>query len=263
MTRLRQVMAGGALTLGGWCSIPSAFSAELMGRCGFDWLCLDMQHGLIGLDCLPSMLQAVEATATPTFVRVAWNSPDYLMKALDAGAHGVIVPMIDTADDARRAVDAVRYPPLGQRSWGPLRARFGLAEYSPQAANADVVLAVMIETPSAMSAMDDILAVDGVDAAFVGPADLALSHGFTPSLRPQPGSEHERLIEQVGEACIRHGVAGGTLVAAPQDAARWAAAGFGLISIAGDATLLQAAADCVRIARRDADARKDTSSYYL
>src|SRR5438034_9539457 len=154
MTALRELWDRGGVTVGGWCVMPSAFSAELMARCGFDWLCIDTQHGLIGYDQMTLMLQAVAITGTPAFVRVPWNQPDHIMKALDAGAQGVIVPMVDNEEDARAAVRAAKYPPLGTRSWGPIRAALDVPDYSPETANRRTIVAVMIETPGGVENLD-------------------------------------------------------------------------------------------------------------
>jgi 4-hydroxy-2-oxoheptanedioate aldolase len=187
---LRELFQGGELTVGGWCGIPSAFSAELMGRSGFDWVCIDTQHGLIGYDQTTTMLQAISLTGTPAFVRVPWNQPDHMMKALDAGAQGIVVPMVNNAEDARRAVDYVRYPPVGTRSWGPIRAALEVDGYSPQVGNDRTILAAMIETPDGVRNMDEIMQVEGVDAIYIGPSDLALGHGLTPTLRAPGGSQY-------------------------------------------------------------------------
>jgi len=105
---LRELWDRGEPTVGGWCVIPSPFAAELMGRAGYDWVCIDTQHGVIGYDQMLPMLQALSATGTPAFVRVPWNQPSDIMKALDAGAEGVIVPMVSSEEEARRAVGACR-----------------------------------------------------------------------------------------------------------------------------------------------------------
>src|SRR2546423_2659269 len=166
MTTLRELWDGGGVTVGGWCVIPSAFSAELMGRCGFDWVCVDTRHGLVGYDQLAVMLQALSITGTPAFVRVPWNSPGDIMKALDAGAQGVIVPMVNSAEEARAAVGACRYPPDGYRSWGPIRAALGVDGYTPATANRRVVVAGVIETVAGVAPPHQIVPVPRAGAAF-------------------------------------------------------------------------------------------------
>jgi 4-hydroxy-2-oxoheptanedioate aldolase len=241
MATLREVLASGRATVGGWCSIPGPFSAELMGRCGFDWVCVDTQHGLIGYDQMVPMLQALAITRTPAFVRVPWNQPDHIMKALDAGAQGIIVPMVNTADDARRAVDATKYPPEGQRSWGPIRAAFDVDGYSPEMANRRTVAAAMIETPDGVHNVDAILSVPGIDAAYIGPSDLALGHRMRPTLAATE-DDHEALIRSILDSCDRNGVVSGIHCDSVQTVQRWRALGFRMLTLSSDGALLRQAA---------------------
>ncbi|HTF53887.1 MAG TPA: aldolase/citrate lyase family protein [Pseudonocardia sp.] len=241
---LRELWDGTDATIGGWCSIPSPFAAELMGRSGFDWVCIDTQHGVIGYDQMMPMLQALSITRTPAFVRVPWNQPDHIMKALDAGAQGVIVPMVSTEEDARAAVAAAKYPPMGTRSWGPIRAALDVPDYSPELANRSTIVAVMIETPGGVENLDSILSVPGVDAVYVGPSDLALGHGMTPTLNVQ-NPEHERLIEIVIEGCRRRGIVAGIHCDSVQTVHRWHALGYGMFTVGSDAALMRQAATAV------------------
>src|SRR5215470_17793280 len=205
MSSLRELWDRGGVTVGGWCVIPSPFSAELMGRSGFDWVCIDTQHGLIGYDQMAPMLQVLAITGTPAFVRVPWNAPGDIMKALDAGAQGVIVPMVNSAEEARAAVGACRYPPDGYRSWGPIRAALGVDGYAPATGNRRVVVAVMIETAKGVAAADEILSVPGVDAVYVGPNDLAITHGMAPSADAFD-ERHAEVIRHILAACQRQGI---------------------------------------------------------
>jgi 4-hydroxy-2-oxoheptanedioate aldolase len=238
---LRELWDRRQVTLGGWCSIPSAFSAELMGRCGFDWVCIDTQHGLIGYDQMTLMLQALSIARAPALVRVPWNQPDHIMKALDAGAEGIIVPMVSTAADAAAAVAAAKYPPEGTRSWGPIRAALDVPGYSPAAGNHRTVLAVMIETPGGVANLDEILSVPGVDAVYIGPADLALGHGMTPTLNVTDPAHHQ-LIEAVLEGCRRHQVVPGIHCDRLETVHRWWDLGFEMCTLASDAALMRGAA---------------------
>jgi 4-hydroxy-2-oxoheptanedioate aldolase len=244
MTTLRELWDQGGVTVGGWCVMPSAFSAELMAHCGFDWLCIDTQHGLIGYDQMTVMLQAVAITGTPAFVRVPWNQPDHIMKALDAGAQGVVVPMVNSAEEARAAVGACRYPPEGSRSWGPIRAALGVSGYSPNLANRRVVVAVMIETAAGVAAADEVIAVPGVDAVYIGPNDLAVTHGHEPggqAIEP----EQAGVIEAVLGACQRRGVVGGIHCATPEVARHWRERGFRMLNVASDAVFMRQQATSV------------------
>jgi 4-hydroxy-2-oxoheptanedioate aldolase len=262
MTTLRELWDGGGPTVGGWCVVPSAFSAELMGRSGFDWVCVDTQHGLIGYDQMALMLQALAITGTPAFVRVPWNSPGDIMKALDAGAQGVIVPMVNSAEEARRAVGACRYPPDGYRSWGPIRAALGVDGYAPATANRRIVVAVMIETVAGVEAAEEIVSVPGVDAVYVGPNDLAVTHGMSPSADAF-GGEHAAVVERVLAACLRHGVTPGIHCGSVETARRWRERGFRMCNVTSDAIFLRTgAAQVVRsLAGAPAPARPASSSY--
>jgi 4-hydroxy-2-oxoheptanedioate aldolase len=238
---LRELWERGEATLGGWCVIPSPFAAELMGRAGFDWICIDTQHGLIGYDQMLPMLQALSATGTPAFVRVPSNQPADIMKALDAGAQGVVVPMVSSEEEARRAVGACRYPPQGIRSWGPTRASMQVTGFGTESANRAVVCVVMVETVEAMANLDEILAVPGVDGVYVGPNDLGITHGFKPDATAG-APEHRRLIETILAACVRHGVTAGIHCSGPETAIRWREAGFRMINVDNDAVFLRGGA---------------------
>jgi 4-hydroxy-2-oxoheptanedioate aldolase len=187
------------------------------------------------------MLQGLAITRTPAFVRVPWNSPDHIMKALDAGAEGIIVPMVSSAAEAAAAVAATKYPPEGTRSWGPVRAALDVPGYSPRAGNSRTLLAVMIETPGGVENADEILSVPGVDAVYIGPSDLALSHGMAPTLNVTDRG-HLELIETVLAACKRHQVTAGIHCDRPDTVRRWWDAGFDMCTLASDAGLMRSAA---------------------
>jgi 4-hydroxy-2-oxoheptanedioate aldolase len=244
MTTLRELWDSGGTTCGGWCVVPDSFSAELMGRSGFDWVCIDTQHGLVGYDQMVPMLQALAITGTPAFVRVRWNEPAEIMKALDAGAQGVIVPMVNSAEEARQAVGAARYPPAGYRSWGPVRAALGVEGYSPETANRRTVVAIMIETDSGVERMDDIISVPGVDAVYVGPNDLAVTHGLPPSANVE-SQQHAELIGAILAGCQRHGVVGGIHCGSAETAQRWKGAGFRMLNVNSDAIFMRQGAAAV------------------
>jgi 4-hydroxy-2-oxoheptanedioate aldolase len=168
-------------TVGAWLSIDSSFAAETMAHAGFDWLCLDMQHGMLDYNDVKRMLPAISTTNTIPFVRVPWNEPYEIMKALDAGAYGVVIPLVNNRQEAEQAVAACRYPPDGIRSFGPTRAALyagrGYAEHS----NNEIACIVMIETAEALENLDDIMSTPGVDGIYIGPADLAYALGLTPT----------------------------------------------------------------------------------
>ena len=180
--RLRQLWDAGEKTVNGWLAIPNSFSAEIMAQQDFDSLTIDMQHGLVDYAASIGMLQAISTTDTVPLVRVPWNEPGIIMKSLDAGDYGFICPMIISRAEAEAFVSAVRYPPLGSRSFGPIRATmYAGADYAKHA-NTTVLTLAMIETKEAVAALDDILTVPGLDGVYVGPADLSNSMGHTPKL---------------------------------------------------------------------------------
>jgi 4-hydroxy-2-oxoheptanedioate aldolase len=259
---LREVWDRGGATVGGWCVIPSPFAAELMGRCGFDWVCLDTQHGLIGYDQMLPMLEALSATGTPSLVRVSWNHPPEIMKALDAGAEGVIVPLVNSAADARQAVGACRYPPDGYRSWGPTRASLQSGGFTPQSANRSVVCIVMIETAEAISNLDEILAVPGVDGVYVGPNDIAVTHGLEPSAEAEDPA-HQELILKILAGCKLAGIIAGVHCGSVETAARWREAGFRMLNINSDGVFLRQGARQVlqRLGKKPGSVEQPKSSY--
>jgi 4-hydroxy-2-oxoheptanedioate aldolase len=236
---LRELLKGNKAALGGWCVIPGSFTAEIMARAGFDWVCIDVQHGLIGYQEMVGMLQAVAVAGVPSVVRVPWNDPGWIMKALDAGAAGVIVPMVNSPEEAVTAVGACRYPPEGYRSWGPTRASLGVSDYSPELVNRSVVCAVMVETVPALERLDEILAVKGVDAVFIGPSDFALSMGFGPR-SDEP--EHRRRLEAVPALCRDHDVIPGIACGSGELLVRWRQAGYTMLAVPSDMVLLRRSA---------------------
>src|SRR5262245_17804726 len=235
--RLRDLLAERRTAHGGWCMISSPFAAEVLSAAGCDWLCIDLQHGLIDEDAMRSMVQAAAIRATPVLVRVPWNEPGAIMRALDAGAEGVIVPMVNTVDEARAAAGASRYPPLGFRSWGPLRSGMAQPGFNPALGNEQTLCIVMIETREAVEAVDEILEVPGVDGVFVGPNDLAISHAGDNAGAGTSELDVE-MIERVADACARRGLVAGISCTSPEDARRWAQSGYSLLGLPSDAGLL-------------------------
>jgi 4-hydroxy-2-oxoheptanedioate aldolase len=234
---LRQAWGDGRRTVNGWLSIPSPFAAEVMAHQGWDSLTIDLQHGLIDYQVAVGMLQAISTTAVTPLVRVPWLEPGTLMKALDAGAYGVICPMINTAADADLLVRACRYPPRGTRSFGPIRASiYGGPDYARHADRTVLVLA-MIETAEALGNLDAILKVDGLDGIYVGPSDLSNSLGFPPVLDPEAPRVVEA-IEGVVRAAKAAGLYAGIHTAAPPYARRMHEIGFDFISIGSDSRLM-------------------------
>ncbi len=179
---LRKIWSAGGTVVNAWLSIPSAFSAEVVAHQGYDSLTIDMQHGVVDYQTAVTMLQAISTTPVIPLARVPWNDPAILMKSLDAGVYGVICPMINTRAEAEALVRACKYPPRGYRSFGPVRASIYAGSDYVDHANDDLIVMPMIETAEALKNLDEILSVPGVDAVYVGPADLSLALGCRPRL---------------------------------------------------------------------------------
>ncbi|MDX2259573.1 MAG: aldolase/citrate lyase family protein [Hyphomicrobiaceae bacterium] len=238
-------IASGGKIVNGWCSLPSAGVVEVLARQGYDSLTIDMQHGGMGFETVVDMLRAMAGSPVAPLVRVPWHDPGTMMRVLDAGAFGIICPMVDSAASAEAFVAACRYPPRGFRSFGPHRAVIATgtassAEYVRSAA-ADIMLLAMIETTSGLAAVEDIVAVDGLDGVYVGPGDLSLALGEVPSMAPTATVVTEA-IALVLAAAKKAGRIVAIHTDGPATARRCFAAGFDMCTLQGDIRLLSDAA---------------------
>jgi len=247
---LRKLLAGGRTVLNGWLSLANSYSAEIMAHQGFDSITVDLQHGAVDYQAAVGMLQAISTTAAVPMVRVPWNEPILTLKLLDAGAYGVICPMINSKAQAEAFVEACRYPPRGSRSFGPNRAvLYGGADYWRHA-NDEILLFAMVETREALQNLDAIVSVDGLDGVYVGPSDLSLSMGkLPPSLDPQD-EEVIRAMKHISHTTRNNGKFAGVHTDGAKTAIRRFGDGFQLCTILNDARLLaNAASAAVREAR--------------
>jgi 4-hydroxy-2-oxoheptanedioate aldolase len=235
---IREAWAAERAALGAWLMIPSAFSAEIIAHAGYDWVCVDMQHGVIDYAQMVTMLQAVSSTAVTPLVRVPWNEPGIIGKTLDAGARGVIIPMVNSPADAERAVRACRYAPLGARSYGPIRANYYAGFDYFAHANQDVLCIVMLETREAVAQVDDILSVPGIDAVYVGPADLSVTLGLPPA-PDQDAASFTEALARILESCAAHRIVPG-IAGNQRTAPKRIDQGFRLVEVAADAAVLAA-----------------------
>ncbi|MGH6960081.1 MAG: HpcH/HpaI aldolase family protein, partial [Dongiaceae bacterium] len=248
---VRRIWSAGGAVVNGWCAIPSAFSAETMAHQGWDSVTVDLQHGVIDYQTAVTMLQAISTTGVIPFARVPWNEPGFIMKVLDAGAYGVICPMINTREEAQALVAACKYFPAGYRSWGPVRASiYAGSDYTPGNANDTILVIPMIETAQAVKNIDDILSVPGIDAVYVGPADLSITLGCTPKL-DQTEAPVVEAQQRIYEACKRHNVVAGIHCGGASYALKMIAAGYQFVTLASDGRFLAArAADEVAAVRK-------------
>ena len=249
--KLRQIWKSGGAAVNGWLAIPNSFSAETMAHQGWDSLTIDLQHGVVDYQAMVTMLQAVSTTDTVPVVRVPWLEPGILMKTLDAGAYGVICPMVNSREDAQRLVAFTHYAPRGTRSFGPVRALlYGGADYA-QHANDTIVAFAMIETAAALDHLDDILSVEGLDAVYIGPSDLSLALGCTPTFDDLDPKAAEA-VDHILARARAHGVVAGIHNGSPEAALARIAKGFQFVTVSSDARLMAAGAQQVMSKMRTA-----------
>lgn len=234
----------GQTVLNGWLSVASSFTAEIMAEQGYDALTIDLQHGFVGYEQATHMLQAMRASGIAPLVRVPWLEPGIIMKALDAGAWGIICPMVNNAEQAQTLVSCVRYPPTGSRSFGPTRAVISAGPDYGHFADEQVVCLAMIETAEAVKNIESIVATPGLDGVYIGPADLTLGlsgrkyrTGFDRD-EPEIVEAIKHILATAHRAGKKAGLHNGTAAYAAQ-AAEW---GFDLVTVSNDVQLLRAAA---------------------
>lgn len=220
----------GEQTIGCWLSLANSYTAEAISKLGFDWVCIDMQHGLIDYSDLTSMLPAISSSDATPLVRVPWNEPYEIMKALDAGAYGVIVPMVNNREEAAQAVAACRYPPDGTRSFGPIRAALYGGNGYAQEANDQLACIAMIETVEGIENVEEIVTTPGLDGIYIGPADLALALGL-PVSGDQPQAEHLEVVTRIRDVCRQHKVAVGIHTSSLEYAQKYLALGLNFVTL--------------------------------
>ena len=211
---LKQKIQNSELTIGSWISLAHPAIAEVMANAGFDWLVVDLEHSVITIREAEELIRIIDLSGVTPLVRLTTNSPDQIKRVMDAGSHGIIVPMVNSADDAESAISAVRYPPDGNRGVGLARAQgYGVKfnNYFKSNQN-DAVVIVQVEHIEAVNNLEEILSVDGVDGYLVGPYDLSCSLGI-------PGEfDHPEFIETVGKinsVVNRLNISGGTHIVEP------------------------------------------------
>lgn len=243
---VKEKLKRGKPALGAWLSLPSVSSARLMARLGFDWLVVDMEHSAQNATLMAEMVGTiVDAGTCAPIVRVPANSVEWFKWALDAGAWGVLVPMVNTREEAQRAVEHAKYPPFGTRSLGGAFApyAFGITDWPTyaQIANDETLVIIQIESASALQNLDEILSIPGIDVAFVGPNDLHAQLGLRPSTE---GAEPKFMeaLEHVKAAARKYQVALGIFSRDGEAAAERVRQGFQMISVTTDISSMAAAA---------------------
>jgi 4-hydroxy-2-oxoheptanedioate aldolase len=253
MNKLKTRLKAGKACLNSWLAIPSGYSAEVIAQCGFHSVTVDMQHGVQDYMSLVQCFQAMDRHPITPLVRVPWNEPGIIGKVLDAGAWGVICPMVSTPAEAKALVSACLYPPAGKRSNGPIRAgAYGEPGTYQNIANDEMLVIPMIETQEAIDNIDAILDVPGVSGIYIGPSDLGFSLGMKPLLdREEP--EILKIYEKLIAAANNRGMFAGVHNLTGAYAARMIKMGFRFVTLNNDSGLMaRAARNEIAIARKDA-----------
>ena len=232
--KIKQMMKEGKPVINGWCAIPSTVSVEAMAHQGWDSLTIDMQHGLIDYTNALPMMQTISTTDVTPLARVNWNEPGQIMKILDAGCYGVICPMVSNRNEAENFVKSCLYPPLGYRSFGPVRGLiYGGSDYAEHANN-ELLKFAMIETKESLEKLDEIMSTPGLDGIYIGPADLSLAinekPGFDRAEDTKAYTEILRILEHAKKNNIFAGIHNGS----PDYAKKMIDKGFNFVTIGSD-----------------------------
>jgi 4-hydroxy-2-oxoheptanedioate aldolase len=252
VNRIKQAWASGSPAFGLWSAIPDSFGMELVAGLDLDHVVVDGQHGVIDYASMVSMVRTIGSAGAAPVVRVPQNEPWMIMRALDAGALGVIVPLVNDAAEAARAVAACRFPPVGARSYGPIRASGVIGSKAPADLGGEVVCIVQIETREGLENAEEIAATPGLDGVYIGPADLALGLGLELGSAGEE-REHVEALKRIREACRKNGIAVGLYGTSGKSAREYAQQGYSMVNVGVDYQLLT---DAVRREVDEARGRK-------
>lgn len=237
-------LKAGEAVVGTWLAVPSAVSARFMAQLGFDYLCVDMEHQPIDLETASAMFSTIAQSGVTPLARIPWNTPENIKRVLDCGAHGIVVPMVNTREEAEAAVAAAKYPPAGIRSVGGMvhALNFGTdpATYYARA-NDEILVVLQTESPQGVENADEIYSVPGVDAVFIGPNDLLSMMHLTPAME-SPAPQFVEALAHVVKTADKHGIAPGIHTASAEACQRRIGEGFRFMAIASDARFMVAGA---------------------
>ena len=235
--KLKTMWAEDKGALNCWLNMDSSLAAEAMMAADWDSYTIDMQHSLVDWHSALTMLQTLSQDDKPLLMRVPWLDPAWIMRALDAGAYGIVCPMINTRDDCEAFVGACRYAPVGYRSWGPVRGlSYGGPDYFHKA-NETILTLAMIETREALENVDSIMSTPGLDGIYVGPNDLAISLGYEPQYMPKD-AEVAEAFDTILDAAKRHNVVAGIHCGSGEMAGEMTKKGFRFCTILGATRLM-------------------------
>lgn len=235
---MRERTESGAVAYGAWCVSAAPFLTEVLALESFDYVTLDLQHGLFDYGSLVNSLRGMARTRPTPTVRVPANDGSWIQRALDAGAESIIVPMVETADEAALAAEACRYFPDGNRSSGPIRSSL-LIGSDLTAVNRRVLCLVMVETAKGVSNVDEICSVPGVDGVYVGPSDLGITLGVGSGLALKPGP-HLDAVGQIAKAARSQHKIAGIQCASSETAPQVTDLGYNMITLGSDASFMRA-----------------------
>ena len=259
--KLKEIIKQNKPVINGWLQIPSSFSAEVMAHQGWDSLTIDMQHGVIDYPNALQMLQAISSTDTIPMARVNWNEPGQIMKILDAGAYGVICPMVSNREQAEKFVQACQYPPKGYRSFGPIRGLiYGGSDYANHA-NDEILKLAMIETSEALQKLDEIMSTPGLDGIYIGPADLSLAIGQKPAFDNPEGSPTYEQIINILKHAKKNNLVAGIHNATPEYAQKMIDLGFQLVTIGSDQRYMSAGAKSSVSKLKNIKSKEESKAY--
>jgi 4-hydroxy-2-oxoheptanedioate aldolase len=261
INKLKELFKINKPIINSWLAVPSSFSAELMANQGWDSVTIDMQHGLIDYANAVNMLQAISTTNTVPLARVNWNEPGQIMKILDAGAYGIICPMVSNRKEAEKFVNACQYPPDGYRSFGPIRASiYGGGDYVKNA-NKEILKLAMIETKEALEKLDEILDTPNLDGIYIGPADLSLAVGEEPGFDKPENSKAYNEILKILEAAKKRNLLAGIHNGTADYAQKMIVKGFNLVTIGSDSRYISAGAKADLEKLKGIKKSQDSKSY--
>ena len=259
--KLKEIFKQGKFAVNGWLQIPNSFTAELMANQNWDSLTLDMQHGIIDYPNAISMLQGISTTNVTPLARVNWNEPGQIMKILDAGAYGIICPMVSNRKEAEKFTQACMYPPKGYRSYGPIRGLvYGGPDYAEKANN-EILKFAMIETKESLDNLDEIMQTPDLDGIYIGPTDLSLAIGEKPSFDKPEGDPVYDVIMKILEHAKKNNIVAGIQNGQPEYAEKMVKKGFQLVTIGSDQRYMTGAAK-VALSKIKKDQKEDTGKGY-
>lgn len=239
--KIKSIWAENKTAVNGWLNIPSSWSAEMMAHQGYDSLVVDMQHGMMSYETAVTMIQAINTTHVVPLARPSWNEPGQIGRLLDAGAMGIVCPMINHREDCEKFVAACRYFPDGYRSLGPTRPRVSVGPDYSKHANREIITMAMIETAAAVEQAEEIISVPGLDAVYIGPGDLSLTMGLSQRV-DNTDPIYLEALDHIAALCQKHGVVAGLHTASSAYARQMHQKGFQFVTLWTDSAILGAKA---------------------